>query len=192
MPRHSLRRDEAGTAMVESAIMFPVAFFLMLAVLEIGNLFAQMVLAEKATEMGVRFAVTSDIAATGVPDCGVDTTATMGTPCRLVAGSDTWIRTCTSSSGDCSAAAFDAIVQRMQSVYGRITPANVVVEYSGSGLGFVGRGSPVPNVSVRLTGLTFDYVVLSALARGWFGATADDSLTLPEFRATMTGEDLQS
>lgn len=188
----SLRRDDRGTAMVEMAIVFPLVLFLLLAILEFGNLFAQWVLAEKATEMGVRFAVTSDIAATGVSDCGVATSQPIGTPCRLVAGSDAWTHTCTAVSADCDATAFDAIVQRMQSIYSRIQPANVVVEYTGTGLGFIGRGSPVPDVTVRLQDMTFTFIALGAFVRGYFGGAAVDVLAMPGFQSTLTGEDLES
>lgn len=178
--------------MVEMAIVFPVVFLMTLGILEFGNLFAQWILAEKATEMGVRFAVTSTMAATGVPDCGVNTAQPLGTPCRLVAGSATWTRTCSAGSGGCSATAFDAIVAKMQSVYARVAPANVVIEYSGTGLGFVGRGTPVPNVTVRLQNMTYTFVAVGGLVRTLFGGQLGDTIPMPDFRATLTGEDLQS
>lgn len=184
MPRR-LRRDERGTTMVEMAIVFPLLLVLTFAILEFGNLTYQWLVAEKATEMGVRFAVTATMVATGVPDCGVATAAAAGTPCRLVAGAIGWQRTCTSGAGGCDATAFGAIVQQMQLVYPRIAAGNVTVQYVGTGLGFVGRGSPVPNVTVSLTGLTFDFVVLN-------GLLGLGRITMPDFRATLTGEDLSS
>ncbi|MBP2316725.1 TadE/TadG family type IV pilus assembly protein [Azospirillum soli] len=180
-----LRRDERGTTMVEMALVFPLLLVLTFAILEFGNLSYQWLIAEKATEMGARFAVTSNIVATGIPECGVATTATAGTPCRQIAGSVGWQRTCTSGSSGCDATAFNAIVQQMRTIYPRIAPGNVTVQYFGTGLGFVGRGSPVPNVTVSLNGLTFDFVVLNGL----FGF---GPITMPDFRATLTGEDLSS
>ncbi len=188
----ALRSDESGPALVEHAIVFPLFFVLVLGILEFGNVYSQVIRAEKATEVGVRFAVTSNIVATGVPDCGVATTEPPGTPCRLVAGSAAWSRTCTAGDGSCSAAAFSAIVTRMQAIYGRIAPANVVVEYTGTGLGFVGRGSPVPMVTVRLQDMSINFVVLGSLVRGLFGGMMGDSILLPAFASTLGGEDLSS
>jgi len=190
--KRMLRRDERGTAMVEMAIVFPLIFLTTLGILEFGNLSAQWILAEKATEMGARFAVTSTMAATTVPDCGVNTTQPLGTPCRLIAGSNTWTRTCSAGSGGCDATAFNAVVARMQSVYARVAPANVVVEYTGTGLGFVGRGMPVPDVTVRLQNMTFTFVAMGGLVRNLFGGQLGDTVPMPNFRATLTGEDLQS
>jgi len=190
--KRTLRRDERGTTMVEMTIVFPIILLTTLGILEFGNLFAQLILADKATEMGVRFAVTSTMAATTVPDCGVNTTQTLGTPCRLVAGSSTWTRTCSAGSGGCDATAFNAIVAKMQSVYTRVAPANVVVEYRGTGLGFVGRGMPVPDVTVRLQNMTFTFIAVGGLVRNLFGGALGDTVQMPDFRATLTGEDLQS
>ncbi|WP_448187740.1 TadE/TadG family type IV pilus assembly protein [Azospirillum sp. sgz301742] len=190
--KRKLRRDERGTAMVEMSIVFPIIFLTTLGIMEFGNLFAQWILAEKATEMGVRFAVTSNMAATAVPDCGVNTSQPVGTPCRQVAGSSTWARTCSAGAGGCDATAFNAIVAKMQSVYARVAPANVVVEYTGTGLGYVGRGMPVPDVTVRLQNMTFTFVALGGLVRTLFGGALGDTVQMPDFRATLTGEDLQS
>ena len=191
-----LRRDDRGTAMVEMSLVVPLILLTTLGVLEFGNALSQWILAEKATEMGVRFAITAQMVAVGRSDCGVATTQPAGTPCRpdLVPGSNSWVHSCTSTSsaGSCNAAAFSAIVTQMQSVYSRITPANVVVEYSGTGLGFVGRGLPVPNVTVRLQNMTFTFVAIGALVRGLFGGTFADQVPMPDFRATLVGEDLQS
>ncbi|WP_448207805.1 TadE/TadG family type IV pilus assembly protein [Azospirillum sp. sgz302134] len=183
--RAGLRVDCRGTTMVEMALVFPLILTLTFAVLEFGNLTYQWLVAEKATEMGVRYAVTSTMAATGISDCGVTTSATAGTPCRLVPGSVGWQKTCTAGAGGCDATAFNAIVQRMQAIYPRIAAANVTVQYAGTGLGFVGRGSPVPNVTVSLRDLTFSFVVLD-------GLLGLGPITMPDFRATLSGEDLAS
>jgi hypothetical protein len=62
---------------------------------------------------------------------------------------------------------------------------NVVIEYIDIGLGFAGRQSPVPEVRVSLTGLTFDYAFLGGILGNW-------SIAMPDFRATLVGEDLSS
>ncbi len=54
------------------------------------------------------------------------------------------------------------------------------------GPGFAGRpGGPVPTVTMRLTGLNFDFVVLGGLLG--FGP-----VQMPGLATTVTGEDLPS
>jgi hypothetical protein len=64
----------------------------------------------------------------------------------------------------------------------QIQAQNVQVVLRGSGLGYVGRGSPVPLVTVRLTGMNYDFIAIDDLLG--FGA-----VTMPGFDATLVGED---
>lgn len=65
-----------------------------------------------------------------------------------------------------------------------IIPANVVVRYDYTGLGYAGRpGGPVPTITVSLTGLTYNWLLLN-------GITTLTAMTLPPFSTTVTGEDL--
>ena len=73
----------------------------------------------------------------------------------------------------------------MKKMFPRLQPQNVVIEYVNVNLGFAGRPSPVPEIRVRLTGLTFQYAFLGALL-------GFSSITMPDFRATLVGEDLSS
>lgn len=183
--RNGVGRDRRGTALVEVAVVFPLIMTVSFSILEFGNYLYQWQLAGKASEVGVRFAVTADMVATDVPDCGVATSQSAGTPCRLVAGSDAWSVACTAGASGCNAAAFNAVAARMQAVFPRITAANVIVRYSGTGLGFVGRGAPVPDVTVSLRDLTFNWIVLNTLI-------GLPPIAMPAFPATLPGEDLQS
>ena len=48
--------------------------------------------------------------------------------------------------------------------YNFVAPENVSITYSHTGLGFAGRpGGPVPTITLRLTGLTFDFFAVGAL-----------------------------
>jgi hypothetical protein len=68
--------------------------------------------------------------------------------------------------------------------YPFVTAENVSITYTHTGLGFAGRpGGPVPTITLQLTGLTFDFFALGALLE--LG-----QLTMPDFKVTMTGEDL--
>jgi hypothetical protein len=71
----------------------------------------------------------------------------------------------------------------MQVVYPALTSAQVNIEYSDVQLGFAGRGVPVPAVTVRLTGITFNFLVLNDL----LGLSP---ISMPGMAATLTGEDL--
>jgi len=74
----------------------------------------------------------------------------------------------------------------MCDVFPRVTPANVVVSYVYSGLGFAGRpGGPVPTVTVSLQNLTFQFFFLGDLM-------GFSNLTIPPLTTTITGEDLSS
>ena len=74
----------------------------------------------------------------------------------------------------------------MQIIYNKIQPENVVVEYTHVGLGFAGNplGPDLhPAVTVRLVGMGFEF-----LTPGLAGLLP--IITMPDFAATMTGEDL--
>jgi hypothetical protein len=67
-----------------------------------------------------------------------------------------------------------------------LTPANVIVEYSDTGLGFCGRpGGPVPTIDVQLQNVKLNYFFLAGF---FFNVT---SLNLPTtVKSSITGEDL--
>jgi len=74
----------------------------------------------------------------------------------------------------------------MCDLFRRITPANVIIEYRYSGLGYVMRPEgPIPTIVLKLTGLTFQFVALNKL----LGLSA---ITMPDFKVTITGEDIKS
>jgi hypothetical protein len=115
---------------------------------------------------------------------------------------------CTCSSGSCpaelayNAAAMSKIVfgrgsfscgdaksiydAGMCDIFGRITPANVIITYAQSGLGFAGRpGGPVPTITVALKDLRLQFFFLRGLA-------GLDDLQIPPSTTSVTAEDLSS
>jgi hypothetical protein len=104
--------------------------------------------------------------------------------------------TCTSTTGcnsqtdtnnDYDDIAFGLIVARMQLIYDRIQPENVIVEYRHIGLGFA--GNPIgpdlhPLVTITLVGMQFNLITP--------GLAGILTIPMPDFAATMTGEDLTS
>lgn len=194
-----LLRDRCGISSVEFALVCVIFLVFIFALIDFGRAMWEWNAAAKATQVGVRFAVVNDMVSVqladlklvGVAGLAAGDSVPLGTP-------GTEPVTCTSSGcndganpgtfstdpAKYNATAFDAIVARMQAIYGRIKPENVVVEYRHVGLGFVGNpaGSDVdPAVTVRLTGLVFNFVTP--------GLVGIVSLNLPAFAATLTGED---
>ncbi len=92
--------------------------------------------------------------------------------------------------GNFSNAAFSKIFNEMRVLYPQLSSDNVEVEYRPSPLGFIGRPGAVadtfnlvPQVTVRIVNLQYNYIALGALL-------GLPSFTLPVISASMTGEDL--
>jgi len=196
MLRRRFLRDTDGGPMMEFTAVFMLLILLTGGIIDFGLAMWQWNSAEKATQIGTRIAVTASPVVTELASWDCDTDAIqVGLPCSTTGaatfGSISCTNTaCTASGGGDIASptldgvAFNTIVSRMQTVYGRIQPTNVIVEYKDIGLCFAGRGSACPAVTVKLTGLTFDFIMLNWLL--------PSTVTMPEFRATLTGEDLSS
>jgi hypothetical protein len=184
-----LLRDERAASAAEFAMVLPLLILLLFGILDIGRYMWTLNRAEKATQMGVRYAVVSDPVADVV---NVDFVTDYSIPGGDVVPPATFgSATCTSSActvtGAASgvsgrnAAAFDDIVAWMQKFYPEIQPADVNVTYQNVGLGYSGdpTGPDVaPLTTVELTGLSFRSLVL-------FGGSAD----LPVIKASLTLED---
>ncbi|MBF0305561.1 MAG: pilus assembly protein [Alphaproteobacteria bacterium] len=192
-----MRRDDRGSSAVEFAIVFMLLTVITFGIFETSLLMMQWQRAEKATQMGARYAVVSPMVAPELATAdGMDNGVEAGTPCMDAATGAT-IAACALSpnpvicqSGGCGGYGFDgvaftAIVDEMRKILPDIDESNVVVEYRFVGLGFVGRpgGQPLA-VTVRLQNMTFDLIVLDDLV-GMNG-----QLAMPAFATTLAGEDL--
>jgi Flp pilus assembly protein TadG len=214
-----LLRESTGATLVEFTLIAPLFFILTFGIVEFGNALFQWNQAAKAAELGARLATVSDPVWTplstlngtengnssALAGAAWPTTDNYGVSCSGQSG------TCTAISGTAglvgqaatfSATALNNIVygrgQTSCGTYGadafpgmcdlfhRIRPANVIVEYRYSGLGYVSRPEgPIPTVVVKLTGLTYQFIAL----KGFLGFAP---LTLPDFKITITGEDINS
>ncbi len=205
-----LARDARGATLVEASLLIPFVFVFMFGAVEFLFAFHQWNRAVKAVERGARLAIVStpvdaslatvtDAVGTLIPGDPLPAnyfrSVCRPSTCTLTAGG-------AAAGGRFDAAAMDRIVfgrngracgdaanaydAGMCDIFPSIAPANVVVEYAHTGLGFVGRpGGPVPSVTVSLTGLRFRFFFLDSIPG--FGPIA-----MPPMRVTLTGEDLLS
>ena len=194
-----LLRDRHGTSSVEFALICTVFFMLVLGVIDFSRGMWEWNAAAKATHWGVRYAIVNDMVSkklTGFSGilAGVDAGSSVD-PGLVVTGLGTDTFTCNNGgcngNGDTGTAfddiAFGLIVAQMQKIYSQIGPENVVVEYRHVGLGFSGDPTSPdlhPLVTVSLQNMTFDFVTP--------GLSGIFTLTMPDFAASMTGEDLTS
>lgn len=179
------RRNVSGAVLIEHTLVFVLLMLLTFGLVEFGVVLYQYNAAETATSAGARFVATRGPVITEISDCGVTTSARAGTRCADVSGASGWTLTCDASAptGNCQGAVLNQLVAEMQRYYPNVEAQNVQVVFRGAGLGFVGRGAPVPLVTVRLTGMAYEYIAVGALL-------GISDLDMPGFDATLVGEDL--
>lgn len=179
-----LAHDRSGGSAAEFALVLPLLLLFLFGIIDVGRLMWTFNQAEKATQIGVRAAVVTNVIPAKLND-------DFATTYNLVGGDPVPAATFSSTtciSGTCSggwgynSTAFTYVVTRMNQIYPAVTAANVKVQYDNVGLGFAGDPSG-PDVSalvtVSLQNLTFQPIVLLGF-----------NITLPDFRASLTAEDL--
>jgi Flp pilus assembly protein TadG len=194
--RRLLRDTSAGTA-AEFALVLPLLLVLLFGIIDSGRLLWEVNRAEKATQAGARFAVVTAPLAPGLATAdyvGVDgltqgdtiPASELGTVvCNQTAccNPSTMCTTPYPTLGTYNSTVFNNIYGRMKVLDPAIQPANVLISYSGSGLGFAGNpnGPQIsPIVTVKLTNLQFKPITFLLVK----------SFTLADFRTTLTAEDL--
>ena len=169
-------RNQTAASAAEFALVLPLLLLFIFGIIDVGRLMWEWNRAEKATQMGVRFAAVTDIVPSGL--AGYDFTTSpanvlQGNPVspalfpgvRCTGTATTATCTCKGTCGfplTSNATAFNNIVTRMRRMEGRITPANVVIDYDYSGLGFAGNpyGPDVaPIITVRIRDMEFESIV---------------------------------
>jgi Flp pilus assembly protein TadG len=204
-------KDAAGGVTVEFVAIFPAllltAFFvfeMIVSMYYVGGV-------EKAAQLGARMAITSNYAVTtltpGQAIVGATSTTVPGALCIKGNCTSFTTQTCVGSTlaAPCSAADFNAIVNRMRScttctgISSLIQASNVTITYSDSGLGFA-TGNIVPIVTVTVSGLTYPTLTTNILTnfmkwtntqKGKGGGTSPLP-GFPTITVTMTGEDMSS
>lgn len=181
-----LRCRRAATA-AEFALVLPLLLILLIGMLDAGRLMWTWNSAEKAAQMGVRYAVVTDMVPADLP--GYDFALEDGIPGGNAVPTGSFDSTLCDDA-DCSGnwgydgTAFGNIVQRVAFFLPAAGAANVEIEYRNVGLGYAGdpNGPDVsPLVTVRLKGLQFQPILFQ-----FFGG----SVVLPDFESSLTGEDM--
>lgn len=195
VPFRSILADERGTA-AEFALILPIAVLFFVGIMDAGLYAYTFNRGEKATQTGARWAVVTDPLTPELTAYSLVGTSFGGVPIaqgdRLPQDALGTI-TCTSTTCDCTgtcpsgypsttyAPAFNALLSRMQDIMPQIEEGNLIVEYTGSGLGYAGNphGMDVaPFVTVRLQNMQYSSILL-------FG----NPIGLPDFSYTLTMED---
>ena len=194
-----LLRDRRASTAAEFGLVLPLLLLLIFGVIDAGRLLYNVNQAEKATQMGARYAIVTDVIpaalvsfdyvgttyctnATSTPCVAgdaIDQTAALGT-LRCTSTACNCTGTCPSGAS-IDAAAFTNLVTRMQAMMPQIVAANVVVSFRGSGLGYAGDPNGmeiVPLVTVELQSLQFTPITALALT----------TFTLPAFQTTLSAE----
>ena len=203
--RARLHRDQRGATAAEFALVLPIFLLFLVGLIDVGRYAWAVNQAEKATQIGARWAVVTDMVPSGlstysfavlggVPQGTPVTTAdfdkltcqsTSGTvSCNCPTGSPCNFPTAVDAGGTL---AFARIVARMQMIYPPVTADRVSIDYVNSGLGYSGdpNGPDVaPLVTVRLgkPGNPMSFPMFFMLGR---------RVPLPSFSYALTLEDAQ-
>ena len=190
----SFKRNETGASAAEFALVLPIFLLLLLGTMDVGFYAWNINQSEKATQMGTRWAVATDMVPSGLATYSFATSG--GIPQGTVVPQSSFggIR-CTSGGCTCkaqcasgltpgfNAASFASITQRMQQYKDDIEAGDITIDYDWSGLGYAGdpNGPDVaPFVTIQVTGLEFQPVSTLLFGLQW---------GLPDTRYTLTAED---
>lgn len=193
----SLPGNRAGGAGAEFVLVLPVLLIAILGTIDVGRYIWSVNAAEKATQIGTRWAVATDLVASGLASYSFATSGGIpqGTPVPagsfpgVVCTGTSSTATCSCRSGSASyctgasATAFRDLVDRMRMIDSRINYADVTVAYDWSGLGFAGDPNG-PDVA-PLTTVTVSNLQFTPITTLLFGG----NINLPVLSYTLTMED---
>lgn len=194
-----LARSRSGASAAEFALVLPLLLLFIFGLIDVGRFMWTTNRAEKATQMGARFAIVTDLVPAGlvgysfavsggipqgdpIPESsfgGASCTSTTNAVAAL-AVSCTCTGTCP-NLGTASVTAFNNILDRMRKFMPELKANQIKIDYAFSGLGYAGDPNGIdvaPLVKVGLQNVTFTPGFLPGL-----------NITLPAFSAEATLED---
>jgi Flp pilus assembly pilin Flp len=186
-----LIHDRSGASAAEFAIVLPLLLIFLLGIVDAGRWLWTFNRAEKAAQMGARFAVVADPVTSAIDSSFLGVGGlTQG---DAIPASDFGQISCTDSACNCDTDPcptgtftqqnFRNIVDRMRLLMPQIQYSNVTVIYSSSGLGYAGNpnGADIsPLVTVKLSGLQFTPITSFLLL----------TMPIPAATTSLTAEDL--
>jgi Flp pilus assembly protein TadG len=185
---HLLRSTEASSA-AEFALTLPLLLIFLFGIIDAGRFAWEYNKAEKATQVGARFAAVTDPVAPGLYNFNFatgglnagDTIPASALPTITCDSTNCTCTGCPTGTGT-PTGAWTQLVARMRQIDPSIKDTNVQVLYTGSGLGFAGDPSGmdvVPIITVQLTGMQFRPLLLLAMR----------PISMPDFHTSLTAED---
>jgi Flp pilus assembly protein TadG len=207
-----LAGDTQGAVLVEVTITLIIMLVFVFGSIEFLFLFYQWNAASKAVQVGARLAAVSDPVAAGLNTLSsivINAGFPPGSPMPSFTVTCEGRMGVCSCSGACppggfrySSAAMNTIVfgrastscsdatavsgMGMCDMFSRIAPANVVLTYSQTGLGYAGRpGGPVPTITISLRDLKFRFLFLG-------GLIGLKDIDMPALQSSITAEDMSS
>lgn len=202
MSLRQMTRSQSGSSAAEFALVLPLFLIMLFGIIDAGRFMWEFNRAEKATQVGARVAIVTNVLSSGLHDEAFAGQTVNGTKIanggRIPAGA-LGTMVCSSTGCSCetqpcpSAGTFDTatftnvLVARMRQIDPSVAASNVRVRYSGSGMGFAGNAGSSgtgemeisPLITVSLSGLQFTPITTFLLA----------SMTMPDFATTLTAED---
>jgi hypothetical protein len=191
-----IARDRSGSTAAEFALTLPLLLLLLFGIIDAGRWIWTYNQAEKATQMGARFAIVANPVTSGLNSSYVGVGGlTQGDviPASAFGKVQCTDTSCTCATNPCPTLGtftqqnFRNVVDRMRMFLPGLKYSNVTIEYSSSGLGYA--GSPVlpdlsPMVTVKIgtpaTPLQFRPLTILAIT----------SVNMPPFTTTLSAEDL--
>jgi hypothetical protein len=203
-----LLRSTSAASGVEFALVLPLFLILLFGIVDGGRFVWEYNQAEKATQVGARVAIVTNVLSGGLRDedyAGQNVGGTVIAPGGRIPAAALGTVKCTSTGCSCEAGpcpsdlgTFDSdtfnnvLLARMQQIYPAIKAENLIVRYRGSGFGFAGSvsggsggsGAPEqmevsPLITVTVSGVQFQPITALLFA----------TITMPDLSATLTAED---
>ena len=199
-------RETRGTSLIEFALLGFLLFSLTGGAIDFSLAFYQWNSVSKAVQLGARLAAVSDPVCKGVSsEDGMQNGADPGDLFP-----PTYEYVYTGSSDSCSSGDPDPNDDAVNDIlFGRgslsckiqdpgqsypgmcdisfvnIEKQNIIITYTGTSLGYSSRPlGPVPTITVEVTGLNFNFMLLNGFGLG--------PIAMPRMHTTVTGEDLKS